>query len=778
MPRENKKRGRRAEEKKRKLEAAGLDEPDHKRQKQQEALATADYIPLDLGPMDSTVDEDAAEMHAEVEADGEPEAEPIDGAPHPGEQPFYGMLDESEQEYFKSADETLDLNMFNDPEERELFLTNLYREAEGKELKLANSQSCSRLMERLIQLSTPDQLKRLFTKYSGNFVHLLQHRFASHCCEALFIKAAPVVTSEMQNPIGKSKTNGEEGESADLQDMETYFMNTLNELEEYLGYFMTHKWGSHALRVLLLVLAGEPVTQAKRKGPLQSKRKEKVQVSGTRAVEEMLLEKREVPETFATALDIMIQKCVQGLNTDFLRALAQHPTGNPTMQLLLQMELTKFGKQRAKDESSLMHKLLPDDPITEESGSASFINGLIYDPVGSRLLETIIEYAPAKTFKTIYQEFFKPRLAVLARNDVASYVIIKVLSRLSGEDLGKACEELLPHMEMLVERNRIALIRALVERSTVRGISTEHLAKSIALAYHGDNGFDLSKVLKITNPTSNSQVAVEKGHKTAIKNQTEKNVTPANERLHGSLLAQAMIAAQGPLNDLIYTSFAHLSPSVMLGMAEDPSASHTVSAALSNPQASTIHRRKLIQQYYGNIAKMAQDQYASRVIDNMWNGTAGLAFIRERVAEELAEAEHDLRESIPGRKVWRNWDMDLYKRRRRDWISKSRESAGREAFVGFPDEQAPSSQERKAREKVIKANGEQGQDHTSSKHDRRSKGKERKSDAGPSTVAEPSVRHLTALDRARQKHAAEKARKEREAAKRDKDKGPQSVAVS
>ena len=37
----------------------------------------------------------------------------------------------------------------------------------GKELKLANSQSCSRLMERLILLSTPNQLKDLFQKFSG-----------------------------------------------------------------------------------------------------------------------------------------------------------------------------------------------------------------------------------------------------------------------------------------------------------------------------------------------------------------------------------------------------------------------------------------------------------------------------------------------------------------------------------------------------------------------------------------------------------------------------------
>lgn len=83
------------------------------------------------------------------------------------EKPFFGMLDEDEQEYFKRADDMLEANAFGDAEERELFLANVYREAEGKELKIAQSQSCSRLMERLIQLSNVSQLKQLFQAFSG-----------------------------------------------------------------------------------------------------------------------------------------------------------------------------------------------------------------------------------------------------------------------------------------------------------------------------------------------------------------------------------------------------------------------------------------------------------------------------------------------------------------------------------------------------------------------------------------------------------------------------------
>jgi hypothetical protein len=156
MPKENKKRGRRMEGTKRKHEEAEDDQnlaQDIKRQKpteedeHNELENGHDYVPL-------------------PEGDGEP----MEGVRPTLDMPFFGMLDEEEQEYFKHADEMLEMNSFEDSEQRQLFLANVWREAEGKELKIANSQSCSRLMERLIQLSTPSQLKGLFQRFYGKYV--------------------------------------------------------------------------------------------------------------------------------------------------------------------------------------------------------------------------------------------------------------------------------------------------------------------------------------------------------------------------------------------------------------------------------------------------------------------------------------------------------------------------------------------------------------------------------------------------------------------------------
>jgi nucleolar protein 9 len=54
--------------------------------------------------------------------------------------------------------------------EKAVFINNLYREAAGKELKIAHSQGCSRLLERLMLVSTAGQLKRLMKAFTGQWV--------------------------------------------------------------------------------------------------------------------------------------------------------------------------------------------------------------------------------------------------------------------------------------------------------------------------------------------------------------------------------------------------------------------------------------------------------------------------------------------------------------------------------------------------------------------------------------------------------------------------------
>lgn len=155
MPKEHKKRGRRAEEKKRKHEDQQEDEVEPKRPR---VSGGEGVVP--------TQDVDMAEGEQLYNQEGQ-------AYPNPDDAKYFGMLDDEEQNYFKRADDMLEANQFQDEEDRSNFLASVYKEAEGKELKIACSQGCSRLMERLIQTSTTGQLKTLFQKFSSKLVHFL-----------------------------------------------------------------------------------------------------------------------------------------------------------------------------------------------------------------------------------------------------------------------------------------------------------------------------------------------------------------------------------------------------------------------------------------------------------------------------------------------------------------------------------------------------------------------------------------------------------------------------
>ncbi|KAL8726925.1 MAG: hypothetical protein Q9166_006414 [cf. Caloplaca sp. 2 TL-2023] len=635
MPKEHKKRGRR-EEKKRKREEED-NPPSPKRQRSNEA----DNI-------DIIIDH-------EQQPDGT-DYIPIAGS---GEIPFYGLLDEEEQEYFKRADSMLELDHFNDAEERELFLANVYKEANGKELKIANSQSCSRLMERLILMSTPNQLKALFQKFSGHFLHLAQHRFASHCCETLFTEAAPIVSEELTaRAKAQSVTHTKETSTA-----EQLFLDTLKELEGNLGYLMTDQFASHTLRVLLVVLSGRPLMDAKTTSMLQSKKKEHITLDSRQdPAMTTSTSTRTVPDSFQDALNHMMKSMVANLDTTSLRALVSHPVANPLLQLLLDLEFRQSGKSNAKDANSLFRKLLPDDPPEESTDSASFFNGMLFDTIGSRLCEILVTNSPGKTFKVLYQSLLRDKLQNLAKNETASYVLIKALERLNKENLEEAVYELCPQIELLVERSRTSVIKCLVERCQVRGVDTGPLAVTLKETYGQHPTERLDKMLKLGKFSSEGMSDVRRNH---IESQDP-------GKAHTSLLAQSMLDVPGTLQDLIIDGILSLDSSSLLQMAKDRSTTHVLQKSLGCAGDTMRYRRMIMPRLANMAVDLATDPVASHVVDTFWTGTEGLPFVREKIAERLLQHETTLRESIPGRAVWRNWKMDTYKTKRFEWMAEAK----------------------------------------------------------------------------------------------------------
>ncbi|QSZ31455.1 hypothetical protein DSL72_001020 [Monilinia vaccinii-corymbosi] len=617
------------------------------------------------------------------------------------DRPYYGLLEDEEQEYFRRADELLESNHFPSAEERSLFLANVYREAKGKELKIACSQSCSRLMERLILLSTPQQKKKLFAQFAGNFPHLVSHRFASHCCETLFIQSASVVTEEL---TGQEKKEEKKEVVADANEedevtesMESLFLATLDELEGQLSSLLTDRFASHTLRVLLIILSGRPLEKSSTKSLLQSKKKEKIGINGLDAApSEYSLNKRTVPESFLWAIEKIVSDTIASMDRAFIQVLVGHPTGNPCLQLLLELELTNPNTKKGSnsEQKTLISTLLPDDIAVEGSQSAIFVNGIVYDQIGSRVLETIMTHSPGKLFKQIYRAIFKDRIAGLARNEIASYVVIRVLNRLSKEDLEEAIKEISPQIEGLVARNRTNIIKVLLERCQVRRASTEALTNSIAAAYGSDKNRLMLKMADIsletlTAATAPPPVTTDDGAPAPVVIHPK----PTPSQLHGSLLAQAMLKIPGPPAQLIQNALLALPTSTILALSLYQTTTHIIQASLlpspPNTPSNLLFRRKLINSMISSptstttsnqppIITLSLSSAGTHILDSLLHTTttptstssASLFSLCERIAMTLMPYEAVLRDSWTGRIVWRNWSMDLFKRRRADWVKR------------------------------------------------------------------------------------------------------------
>ena len=140
---------------------------------------------------------------------------------------------------------------------------------------------------------------------------------------------------------------------------------------------------------------------------------------------------------------------------------------------------------------------------------------------------------------------------------------------------------------------------------------------------------------------------------------------------------------------------------------------------------------------------MALDSKASRVVDAIWEGTHGLAFIRERIAEELNENEAQLRDNPCGRAVWKNWKMDLYKRRRGEWVKQSKNKASNDGFQSFSevDKNLKAATKHQGEKKTYHAQQQQQQQATAG------------AAAGQGTGEKKS-----AIQLARERHVANKAK--------------------
>lgn len=642
MPRENKKRGRREDQRERKRK--NPDFPTGTNTKRANIHGQPTYhTQLDDG---FAVSGDDGADFISFGYPSKPDSAPDNWASKPSREEtsvFFGLLTEEEQDYYANVNAKLDANDFPTLENRNDFIDAVYRETRGKELKIACSQSSSRYLEKLVALSTPSQVAELFRSFQNHLTALVCHRFASHVVESLLVKS-----EEILDAAGNDERKL----------IEDVLLKAAEELKPNIGYLLTEKFASHSIRMMLLIFSGESLHSEFSRSIFRGGKKSATNMNNVAANQQI----QHHPETFELALSEFITTAVSGLEAAYLRALATHPVGSPVLRLLLRLELTALKTEKKTDKGSLLRRFLPDDSFESGSENEKFIRGLIYDPTGSHLVESLVQYAPGKLFKKIYRNIIQPRLTDFAKNDLANYVATRALERLGKDDLQAAVAQISPDILMLISQNRLGVVKTILERCTVRKADPEPIIDSLCVAYGKDPSGRLLKMLKL-----DSDADVPSSKPAKQDQASEAKPTQAVDS-HGSVLAQCILRTPESCN-LLHESILRLPNSLLMFLAQDQIASPVIQAALLSPCSPQGFLRQLTHKFQNHLLQLAQSPVASHVVDALWTATtlAGAHFMKENFAAELAAGESMLRESPYGRAVWRNWSMDLYLRRPKEW---------------------------------------------------------------------------------------------------------------
>ncbi|CCG80682.1 Nucleolar protein 9 [Taphrina deformans PYCC 5710] len=672
-------------------------------------------------------EEDEVENAPEhTSAPGNAQQDNFDGPDEDGEHGanFFGLLDESEQTYFKTIDDAMIADEFTTSEEKDIFVENVYKEAEGKELKLATSPLGSKVLEQLLARSKPAQVRKLFQNYQGNFHTLVRQRYASHVCEMLFAIASSLISAEMSRPIPTD--NEDSGEP--YVSMENLFLYMFNEISNDIAILAADVYASHVIRDTLLILQGTLFIFEEAKGQAKRYHGQK-KFSWARPDKKL-----PVPSSFKDALSGVMSTLTE-LPSAQLRMTASQPYSVSFVQVLIALE----ADLKSGDDRPILFSLLGGRSLDERD---DYMESILREPSGSKLFETIITSLPESHFAKFYETYFRGRAAKFAHNPITNFVLQKLLATCQSPDIIAAIqEELQPVLKDLVQLNHMQVIQKLVEASIRTQSQPTDLFDRISEAFDCGPGSDRTQLIPAILETP-AAVSIESSDAPPRRTLSAAATTDVDAgkvyNMQGAFLIRSLLGLPDPSFAMLASGLLECPPETLVSYAMSHAALKVLDTFLAHPHTTLLHRKRILNALAGSFVALARHPVGSHFVDACWAATTGpgLKLYKDRIAAELAADADAVRGHYYGRIVWRNWHMDEYRHRRGDWNALIRQETAKQSALtrlGRGDtadpapSRAPAAVEVHAdRASMIQQSQEQQRDPQGSRRDRKRTRKHRK----------------------------------------------------
>lgn len=235
---------------------------------------------------------------------------------------------------------------------------------------------------------------------------------------------------------------------------------------------MTDAYGSHLLRLLLNILAGNALSNADAGGSskgnnsfIRSKASKKFNDDATLALERAwMTQTRQVPPSFTAKLAEIVSELTAELSDADVRVLALHAIASPVLQALLVLHAADTPVADALIDRVLLGIASPaavDGRLEQER--AQWADILLKSQVGSHLFEKILQVASPAMFMRVFNTCFKDKTAQLARHCIGNYTVQSMLDEVKNKEQAQAVlEELMADVKHLVLRGRSGVVHKML----------------------------------------------------------------------------------------------------------------------------------------------------------------------------------------------------------------------------------------------------------------------------------------------------------------------------
>ncbi|KAI8906891.1 armadillo-type protein [Gorgonomyces haynaldii] len=530
----------------------------------------------------------------------------------------FGIPDADTRSYFQQIENMLQ----EEVDDQELFLENVWEELNGKELMMASDFDGSRILEKLLRVSSDFQIRVFSDRLNGNYLQLFKHQYASHVCQTLLYLGADIVEREFK---GYSKV-----QDSNLPTMERLVLLMGEQLNgEWLDLIL-HQYGSFVVRAYINVLAGESLVQDSN---IRSKKSQKYNKKHQNQTERPK-QARAVPSSFSTVLQQIVSDLVKQLTPPKMHQLAFDQVGNPVLQILV--SLPQCGGEIIK---SFMQ-----DPDT--------INSLIRDQIGSHLVEKMIQHSDPSILKDFFETYFKEQFLYLCKDMVANFVVQRVIQKCPDESVYEEMLSYLPLAEFkeLLFAARAGIIVSMAESAIRFPKQQSKFVQLLKDAFQCTDEPNIVYMILYMKPQP----------------RFESHLMLPKIILHGALLLQHLFKFTKDNNKIFSNSMSGVKKEELQDWLKDPIASRVLDALLESPTVSKQAKRTIVEHFIPDMVKLAQDKYGSHFVDKCFS--TGNLETKTMIAQKLGPKESSLKENFHAKFILRNCKIELFKRSNAEWI--------------------------------------------------------------------------------------------------------------